>query len=97
MPAPQCILAVKAVPNATRSEVIGWLGEALKIKVKAPPVEGRANAVLCEFLAQKLGLPKHTVTVVTGGTSRLKRVRIEGLDLHEVRQRCGGASPGLSA
>ena len=49
--APSCTLAIKAIPNAPRSEVIGWLGEALKVKVHAPPVEGRANEVLCEFLA----------------------------------------------
>ncbi|MCX6955502.1 MAG: DUF167 domain-containing protein, partial [Verrucomicrobia bacterium] len=48
---PSCTLAIKAIPNAPRSEVIGWLGESLKVKVHAPPVEGKATAALCEFLA----------------------------------------------
>lgn len=80
-----CILEIKAVPNAPRSEITGWLGEALKVKLHAPPVEGKANAELCTFLAQQLGLPKRAVTIATGDTSRFKRVRIEGLTLDEVR------------
>ena len=82
-----CTLAVKAVPNAPRNEVIGWLGEALKIKIHAPPVEGRANDALCEFLAGQLGLPRRAVTVVRGDTSRQKLVRIAGLTPDEVKAR----------
>ena len=86
---PACTLAVKAVPNAPRSEVCGWLGEALKVKVHAPPVEGRANDALCEFLAGALKVPRRAVTVQQGDTSRHKLVRIEGLVLAEVRTRLG--------
>ncbi len=78
---PHCTLAIKAIPNAPRNEVVGWLGDALKVKVHAPPVEGRANEVLCEFLADTLGLPRRAVTVLRGDTSRQKLVRVEGLDL----------------
>jgi uncharacterized protein (TIGR00251 family) len=85
--APACTLAIKAIPNAPRSEVVGWLGEALKVKVHAPPVEGRANEALCEFLAVSLRLPRRAVSVLRGDTSRQKLVRIEGLSLVEVRQR----------
>lgn len=88
-PAAFCTLAIKAIPNAPRSEVVDWLGEALKIKVHAPPVEGRANAALCEFLADELGLPRRAVTVLRGGTSRQKTLRIEGLTLAEVRAKLG--------
>lgn len=89
-PAPTgCTLAVKAVPNAPRHEVVGWLGEAVKIKIHAPPLEGRANAALCEFLADTLALPRRAVSVLRGDTSRQKLVRIEGLSLAEVRQRLG--------
>ena len=84
-----CTLAIKAVPNAPRSEVVGWLGEALKVKIHAPPVEGRANEALCEFLADQLGLPRRAVTLQRGDTSRQKIVRIEGLDLAEVKTRLG--------
>jgi uncharacterized protein (TIGR00251 family) len=84
-----CTLAIKAVPNAPRSEVIGWLGDALKVKVHAPPVEGRANEVLCEFLAETLDLPRRAVTVLRGDTSRQKIIRIDGLSLTTVKSRLG--------
>ena len=86
MPA-SCTLAIKVVPNAPRSAVAGWLGEALKVKVHAPPVEGRANEELCSFLATQLGLPRRSVTVLRGDYSRLKLVRIEGLAGFDVRSR----------
>ena len=80
-----CTLAVKAVPNAPRSEIAGWLGDALKIKIHAPALDGRANDALCEFLADALGLPRRAVTLARGDKSRQKLVRIAGLTLPEVR------------
>jgi len=85
--APSCTLAIKAIPNAPRSEVVGWLGDALKVKVHAPPVEGRANEALCGFLADTLGLPRRAVTVLRGDTSRQKTVRLDGLTLDALRAR----------
>lgn len=82
-----CTLAIKAIPNAPRSEVIGWLGDALKVKVHAPPVEGRATAALCEFLADELGLPRRAVTVLRGDLSRQKVLRFEGLTLADLKAR----------
>jgi hypothetical protein len=79
-----CSLVVKAVPNAPRSEVVGWLGDALKIKIHAPALDGRANDALCEFLADALGLPRRAVTLAHGEKSRHKLVRIAGLTLPEV-------------
>lgn len=91
---PCCLLPVKVIPNAPRSEVAGWLGEAVKIRVHAPPVEGRANAVLCDFLAELLTLPRRAVTVARGGTARQKLVRLDGLTPAEVRARLpGGSAP----
>ncbi len=84
-----CTLPIKAVPNAPRSEVVSWLGEALKIKVHAPALDGRANDALCEFLADKLGLPKRAVTLAQGDKSRHKLVRIAGLTLAETKARLG--------
>lgn len=84
-----CRLEIKAVPNAPRSEVVGWLGNALKVKVHAPPVEGKANEALCAFLAGALGLPKCSVRLVQGDASRRKLVEIEGLSLEELRSRLG--------
>ncbi|MFZ9681811.1 MAG: DUF167 domain-containing protein [Cephaloticoccus sp.] len=82
-----CLLAIKAVPNAPRSAVVGWMGETLKVRLHAPPVDGQANAELCRFLAETLCLPKGAVTLATGGSSRTKRLRIEGLSINEVRTR----------
>ena len=84
---PSCLLPVKVVPNAPRTAVAGWLGDALKVRVQAPPVEGRANAALCAGLAERLGLPGSAVSVARGTTASRKLVRIEGLDLSAVRQR----------
>lgn len=84
-----CRLEIKAVPNAPKSEVVGWLGEALKVKVHAPPVEGKANEELCSFLAETLGLPKRAVQLDRGASSRKKIVMIEGLAHGEVVQRLG--------
>jgi uncharacterized protein (TIGR00251 family) len=90
MPVPSCRLALKATPNAPRNEVVGWLGDALKVKVHAPALEGRANAELCEFLADQLQLPRRAVTLARGDKSRQKVVHISGLDLPAVRTRLGG-------
>jgi uncharacterized protein (TIGR00251 family) len=84
-----CTLAVKASPNAPRSEIVGWLGGALKIKIQAPALEGRANDALCEFLAGELGLPRRAVTLTQGGRSRQKLVRVAGLALEAVKVKLG--------
>jgi len=87
MSAASCKLAIKAIPNAPRNAVAGWLGDALKVKVHAPALEGRANDELCEFIATELGLPKRAVTVALGDKSRQKLLAIDGLTLAEVRAR----------
>ncbi len=86
-PRPQCTLELKVIPNAPRDEIAGWLGSALKVKVQAPALEGRANAALTEFLADQLGLPHRAVSLVRGGQSRHKVVRIDGLSIEEARRR----------
>jgi uncharacterized protein (TIGR00251 family) len=86
---PSCTLAIKAIPGAPRNEVCGWLGEALKVKIHAPPVEGRANDALVEFLAEALGVHRRAVTLVRGDTSRHKTIRIDGLALAEAKRRLG--------
>ena len=86
-PLPICTLAIKAIPNAPRTEIVGWLGDALKVKIHAPPVEGRANEALCDFIAEALQLPRRAVTVLRGDTSRQKLLRITGLNLAETKAR----------
>ena len=87
MAGPSCKLAIKAIPNAPRNAVAGWLGDALKVKVHAPALEGRANDELCEFIADTLGLPRRAVTVAHGDKSRQKLLAIDGLTFDEVRDR----------
>lgn len=82
---PHCTLVIKAIPNAPRNEVVGWLGDALKVKVHAPPVEGRATEALCAFLASELALPRRAITVLRGDTSRQKVLRIDGLSIEAVK------------
>lgn len=79
-----CRLEIKAVPNAPQTQVIGWLGEALKVKVHAPALEGKANEELCSFLAETLGLPKRSVRLLQGDTSRKKLLEIDGLTREQV-------------
>ena len=86
---PSCTLAIKAIPGAPKNQICGWLGEALKVKIQAPPVEGRANGALVKLLAEALEVPRRTVTLVRGDTSRHKTVRIDGLDLAEAKRRLG--------
>jgi uncharacterized protein (TIGR00251 family) len=73
-------------PGAKKTEVIGLHGEALKIRLAAPPVDGKANACLIGFLADRLGVAKASVSLVSGESSRAKRVRIDGLDPATARE-----------
>ncbi len=74
-----CRLKVKAVPGASRSEIVGRLGEALKVRVAAPPEGGKANREILELLAEKLGLPAAGVTLVSGAASAAKVVALRGV------------------
>ncbi len=73
-------IAVHVVPRSRMSEVAGRHGDAIKIKVAAPPEDGAANAELCRFLAVRLGVPRRAVTVTRGSTGRRKTVNIAGLE-----------------
>lgn len=74
-------------PGAKKTEVVGLHGEALKIRLAAPPVDGKANASLIAFLADRLGVAKAAVSLVSGDTSRAKRVRVSGVEPSVVRER----------
>ncbi|KPK82504.1 MAG: hypothetical protein AMS25_02200 [Gemmatimonas sp. SM23_52] len=71
--------AVRVQPRAARTELVGVHGDALKIRVMAPPVEGAANAELIAFLAERLGVPKSAVQVRRGARGRDKLVEVEGI------------------
>ncbi len=82
--------AVRVVPRASRNEIVGVHGDALKVRLTAPPVEGRANEALIAFLAQRLGVRKSQVEIVAGATSRHKVIRVIGVLAQEVEERLLG-------
>ncbi len=73
------VLVLRIQPRARRSEVVGTLGDTLKVRVAAPAVDGRANVELIRFLAEELGVPRRSIRIVRGHTGRTKTVQIEGL------------------
>lgn len=72
-------VAVKVHPRAKRSAVTGRLGEAWKVDLAAPPVDGKANEECIRFFAELVGVPKSSVRIVTGATGRNKVVEVEGV------------------
>lgn len=73
------VVALHVQPGAGRTEVVGRHGAALKVKVAAPPVDGRANDAVCKLLAELVGLPASSAELVSGASSRAKRVRLRGV------------------
>ena len=78
---------VKIHPRAKHNAITGTLGDALKISLTAPPLEGRANQACIEFLAGLLKLPRISITIAAGQTSRNKLIRISGVSAAEVEAR----------
>lgn len=76
---------VHVQPRASRSEVVGTHGAALKVRLLAPPVDGAANEALVTLLAEELGVPRRDVRIVQGAASRTKVVEIEGTTADAVR------------
>ena len=71
-------LSLKVIPKASKNEIVGLLDDgSLKVKVTAAPEKGKANAAVCELLADAFGVPKRNVTIVSGETARTKTVTIE--------------------
>lgn len=72
--------AVHAQPRASRSEIVGLHGDALKVRLAAPPVDGAANEALVELIARSLGVARRAVRIAAGASSRAKTVEVEGVD-----------------
>lgn len=85
--------AVRVQPRASRSEMCGTHGGALKVRLQAPPVDGAANESLVELVAEMLGVPRRHVRIVAGATSRSKVVEVEGVDRARV-ERLGAIHEG---
>lgn len=80
-------MRVKVTPHASRNEIAGFSGGELQVKIAAPPVKGKANKELTDFLGQVLGVKKYSVTIVKGQTSRNKVIAITGLSRDDIIRR----------
>jgi hypothetical protein len=79
-------LAIHVQPRASRTEIVGAHGDALKIRLSAPPVDGAANEALVEFLSERFAVPRRAVRILSGAQSRAKTVEIDGLTADDVRR-----------
>jgi len=82
-----CSFAVRVHPRAKRDGIAGTVGDALKLALTSPPVEGRANQACIEFLARLLGVSRSSIEILSGQSGRNKLVRVAGLSADEVRRR----------
>lgn len=89
--APACRIDLKVVPGASRSGVAGVLGDRVKVRVAAPPQEGRANDAVRDLLADALGVRPRDVTIVSGHGSPEKTARVAGVDAATAARRLGVA------
>jgi uncharacterized protein (TIGR00251 family) len=85
-------LAVHVQPRASRSEIVGEHGGALKVRLAAPPVDNAANEALVAFIADTLGLPRRQVRLVSGATNRRKLLEIDGMDAATLAARIAHAT-----
>jgi uncharacterized protein len=81
--------AVKMHPRARKNAITGEVGDALKLSLTAPPIDGRANQACIEFFAKLLEVPRSSVTIASGQSARTKVIRVFGLSAEEIRKRLG--------
>ena len=89
--------AVKVHPRARKSAITGELGNALKISLTAPPIEGKANEACIEFFANLFKVPRASVTIAAGQSSRSKVIRVTGLSAQQIQDRLTRSTVGRSA
>lgn len=80
-------IPLKVVPGSSRDCIAGWLGDSLKIKVKAPPESGKANIAVVKLLAKTLQIPLDGIAIVRGGSSPRKVVELTGIEPDELDKR----------
>ncbi|MGB9071489.1 MAG: DUF167 domain-containing protein [Terriglobales bacterium] len=81
--------AVKVHPRAKKNAITGEVGDALKLALTAPPVDGKANEACIDFFAKLLKVPRSSVTIASGQSSRNKVIRVAGVTAQQVRDRLG--------
>ena len=82
-------ILVKVHPRAKKNAITGEVGDALKVSITAPPVDGKANQACIDFFAKLLNVPRSSVTITAGQSSRNKVIRVAGLSAEEVSRRLG--------
>ena len=85
--------AVKVQPRARKNAITGTFGDALKLALTAPPIEGRANEAVIDFLAGFFDIPRSSITIASGKTSRLKVVHVSGTNTEHLYRRLSEVSP----
>jgi Uncharacterized conserved protein len=88
-------IRIHIIPNAKIDEVVGERGDAIKIKLRAPAVEGKANAALRFFLAERLNISQRAIVLEHGQRSRDKVIRIDGLGEQDVRRHLLGTNASM--
>jgi hypothetical protein len=81
--------ALRVQPRSSRTALAGLIGDAIKLAITAPPVDGKANQAVVEYLAKLFSVPKSSITIVSGETGRNKLIAIRGLSAEQVRKTLG--------
>ena len=84
---PSTRLRLRVSPGSRRSEIVGRYGDGWKVRVAAPPEDGRANEAVVELLSKQLEIPRRSISIVSGHTAREKVVQMDGIDLAESERR----------
>lgn len=82
-----CKISIHAVPRASKTEVCGMQGNSLKLRLQAPPVDGKANKAICKYLAELFDIPARNVTIVVGDTGREKIFQATGITAVEAKEK----------
>jgi len=83
------VIRVRVQPRASRDEIVGWQADTLRLRVSAPPLEGRANDAVVQLIARGAGVARGAVSVVAGARGRDKLVRVAGVTPDALRARLG--------
>ena len=89
-------LRIHVQPGASKTEIVGRHGDALRVRVATPPVDGRANEALVRYLAERLDVPRRAIQIATGATSRRKVVDVAGINLAAATERLLGADESIT-
>ena len=89
------IFKIKVQPGAAKNEIVGVQGDALKIKIDAPPIKGKANKALIDFLVKKLSVKKSEVEITSGHRSRIKKIKVIGEGV-KIKEKIQGLNKSIS-